>query len=563
MFASRTGCRWRRLASVLVVAIIALGLASGRGSAADGPQLIVVVSVDQLCEDYLLRFAGNFAADGMMKRVAAEGSRYRECHHRHAFTVTAPGHSVQLTGAYPQTNGIVGNDWFNRYTGKGVYCVADPEVQVLGTTSDRGMSPKNLLVETVGDVLKLKTAGRSKVFGVAIKDRAAILMTGRHADGAYWMENNVWVTSTYYRPDLPGYLRNLNDAQAIERYRGQSWELSLPREKYFNQGPDENDWENPPEGFTSAFPHKMFAAGESTPYKFAEQVLRTPFGNELTLEAAREIVTHEGLGTDEFPDILCINFSSNDYVGHAFGPHSLEAEDMTYQTDRQLGEFLRWLDEKIGAGNWTFALTADHAVAPIVEYAQQFRLPAKRNPLGSLSAVKDKLEARLRSQLEIPMGGKPLVQKVEDNQIYLQHDHPAFAEKDPHGKFALTQRIVRDWLLDQPYVAAARTREELASGGGGKLSEQLTRAFHPQRSGDVLYVLAPYCVPGSKGTTHGSPWSYDTHVPLVLLGQGIASGTHQRPVSPACLAATVARLVGCDRPAACVEEELHEALTSR
>jgi predicted AlkP superfamily pyrophosphatase or phosphodiesterase len=543
-----------------VLALLALGFVASRGLTAEVPRLIVVVSVDQLCEDYLLRFADNFSADGMMRRIAAEGAHYRECHHRHAFTVTAPGHSVQLTGAYPQTNGIVGNDWFDRESGKGVYCVADPEVQVLGTTSDRGMSPKNLLVETVGDALKLKTAGRSKVFGVAIKDRAAILMTGHHADGAYWMENNVWVTSTYYRQDLPGYLRNLNDAQVVERYRGKSWELSLPREKYHNQGPDENDWENPPEGFTSAFPHKLFAAGESTPYKYAEQVLRTPFGNELTLEAAREIVTQEALGTDEFPDLLCINFSSNDYVGHAFGPHSLEAEDMTYQTDRQLGEFLRWLDEKVGVGNWTFALTADHAVAPIVEYARRFRLPAQRNPLGSLSAVKDKLEARLRSQLEVPMGGKQLVQKVEDNQVYLQHDHPAFAENDPHGKFALAQQIVRDWLLDQPYVAAARTREELATPGEEKLSQQLARTFHPRRSGDVLYVLAPYCVPGSKGTTHGSPWNYDTHVPMLLLGRGIGRGTHGRPVSPANLAATVARLVGCDRPAACVEDELHEAL---
>jgi predicted AlkP superfamily pyrophosphatase or phosphodiesterase len=535
-------------------------------SAAERPKLIVVVSVDQLCEDYLIRFADNFSDEGAFRRVEREGARYTQCHHRHAFTVTAPGHAVQFTGAYPNTHGIIGNNWFDRTTGKGTYCCDDPSVEVVGLPGGKPMSPKNLLVETVGDVLKLATAGRSKVCGVAIKDRAAILMTGHNADGAYWLEGNVWVTSTYYRRDLPGYLRVLNEQQAIERFRGRTWDLLLAKEKYHNSGPDENDWENPPKGWTSAFPHKLAGPGELKPLEYGEHVLFSPFGNELTLEAAREIVIHEELGQDEFPDVLCINFSSNDYVGHAFGPHSLEVEDMTYRTDLQLGEFLRWLDEQVGAGNWTFALTADHAVAPIVEYARQFRLPAVRSPLGRLADVQGKLETLLRSQLGIGTEGKPLIQKVEDNQVYLQHDHPAFrgehhAAGGPSDKFRFAQALVRDWLLAQPYVVAARTRDELTGGGEGKLNQQLHRAFHPRRSGDVLYVLAPYCVPGSRGTTHGSPWQYDTHVPCLLLGRGIARGTFDRAVSPACLASTVAELVGVDYPSANVEQPLHEALS--
>jgi predicted AlkP superfamily pyrophosphatase or phosphodiesterase len=548
----------RPLAASLFVVLFAAGFFAALAPAAERPKLIVVVSVDQLCEDYLVRFADNFSEEGAFRRVAREGARYTQCHHGHAFTVTAPGHAVQLTGAYPNIHGIIGNNWFDRTSGKGTYCCDDPSVEVVGLPGGKPMSPKNLLVETVGDKLKLATAGRSKVFGVAIKDRAAILMTGHNADAAYWLEGNLWVTSTYYRSDLPGYLRVLNEQKAIERFHGRTWELLLPQERYHNRGPDENRWENPPKGWTSAFPHRLADRGELKPLEYGEHVLFSPFGNELTLEAAREIVVHEELGQDEFPDLLCINFSSNDYVGHAFGPHSLEVEDMTYRTDLQLGEFLRWLDEQVGEGNWTFALTADHAVAPIVEYAQQFRIPAVRNPLGSLSAVRDKLEALLRQRLGVE-GEQKLVQKAEDSQVYLQQDHPAF-QRPGEDNYRLAQTIVRDWLLAQPHVAAARTRDELAAGGEGRLSQQLHRAFHPRRSGDVLYVLAPYCVPGTKGTTHGSPWHYDTHVPCLLLGRGIFAGTFDRAVSPACLASTVADLLAIDYPAANVEQPLREAL---
>jgi len=299
-----------------------------------------------------------------------------------------------------------------------------------------------------------------------------------------------------------------------------------------------------------------------TTLEFGEHVLFSPFGNDLTLEAAREIVVHEELGQDEFPDLLCINFSSNDYVGHAFGPHSLEVEDITYRTDLQLGEFLRFLDEQVGPGNWTFALTADHGVAPIVEYAVQFKLPAKRNPLGKLGDVKEKLEAMLRGRLGVPTGDPPLVQKVEDFHVYLQHDHPVFTrnKEDKEDLFARSQSMIRDWLLDQPYVAAVRTRAELAAGGEGKLNEMLQRAWHPRRSGDVLYCLAPYCLSGAKGTTHGSPWHYDTHVPMLLLGSGITPGHHARPVAPACLASTVAELLNIDYPSANSEVPLREVL---
>lgn len=543
-----------------LLALAALTAIADPVPAADKPKLVVVISVDQFCQDYMIRFGDNFSDEGAFRRIAREGSRYTQCHHQHAFTVTAPGHAVQLTGTYPNVHGIVGNNWFDRYTGKETYCCDDPSVEIVGLPAAKGVSPKQMQVETVGDVLKLATGNRSKVFGVAIKDRVAMLMAGHNANGAFWLDDNLWVTSTYYRSDLPGYLRVLNEQQAIERFRGQTWDLLHAKEKYHNTGPDKNSWENPPKGFTSEFPHKLAGPGELKPLEYGEHVLFSPFGNDYTLEAAREIIAGEQLGKDEFPDLLCINFSSNDYIGHAFGPHSLEVEDMVYRTDRQLGDFLRFLDGQVGPGNWTFAMAADHGVAPIVEYAKQFNLPAARNPLGSLGEVKKNLEARLRSQLKLEMEDKPLVQKVEDYQVFLQHDHPTFAKDDSEDKFLLAQQVVRDWLLDQPAVAAARTRAELASGGEGKLNQQMHRSFHPRRSGDVLFALRPYCVPGNKGTTHGSPWHYDTHIPLLLIGSGIQHGTFARPVSPACLASTVAELTGVNYPSANVEQPLREAL---
>ena len=231
---------------------------------------------------------------------------------------------------------------------------------------------------------------------------------------------------------------------------------------------------------------------------------------------------------------------------------------MTYHTDRQLGEFFRWLDDNVGRGKWTFALTADHGVAPIVEYAQQQRLPAKRSPLGKSDAVKARLDARLRERLGVHADKtvSPLVQRVEDYQVFLQEDHPLLAGEN----FAAAQNVVRDWLLAQPDVVAAYTRSELVKTGEGTLFQQVQRTFHPRRSGDVLFVLAPYCVPGSKGTTHGSPWHYDTHVPLLLLGCGIQQGRYGREVSPACLASTVAELLGVNHPSANAERPLAEAL---
>jgi len=520
------------------------------------PRLVVVVSVDQFAYAYLDRFHDNYSPDGIFRRFEETGAVFTNCHHRHAFTLTGPGHSVFLTGAYPNTNGIVGNDWYDRTRGKGVYCVADADYPTIGGKKEDGISPRSLLVDTLGDVLKLDTAGKAKVIGLAIKDRAGVLMAGHSADAAYWFDSATgnWVTSRYYRDDLPGYLRVFNESDIAEQYADSEWRLLLDASRYQHHRDDDSPLEKPPAGMTRAFPHRLSSANDPHYYN---QVTTSPAGNSLTLLAAREIIVGEELGSDDVPDILAINLSSNDYVGHAFGPYSLEVEDMCYRTDVQLGELARYLDKQVGEGQWTMALSADHGVAPNPEFARERKLPAARNPLGSVGKMKEQLEKVLREALGVAESEPALVETVRDHEVFLHRDHKSLQG----DRYIEAQRIVRDWLLEQSSVVAAATREQLLSGsGGGGLDEAMRLAYHPRRSGDVLFVMSPYDINGSSAATHGAPWNYDSHVPLLLMGSGISPGRFDRPVSPAALAATLARILVIEPPAANVEEPLAEAL---
>ncbi len=544
-----------------------LSRAQGAPTADDTPKLVVVVSVDQFAYEYLERFRAGFDDKGLFRRMERDGAWYTNCHHRHAVTTTAPGHSVQLTGAYPSTNGIVDNDWLDRATGKEVYCVSDPKARLIGPVgADKPVSPHNLLADTLGDRLKIVTAGRSKVFGVAIKDRAAILMAGHAADGAFWVsENGRWITTNYYREQLPAYLRSWNTSDAPLRFGGKTWDLLYDRSRYQHAPGDDTFGERPPHGMTAGFPHKMPDAGARNYVRF---VAVSPFGTEITLEAARLVISDEKLGQDEFPDLLTINLSSNDYVGHTFGPESLEVEDITYRTDRMLGELVDFINERLEGRPWLFVMTADHGVAPIPERTARLKIAAERDPIVAdgkePGTAHQMLEAHLREKLGVKPGGPSLVAAVIESQVYLRNDHPALKG----AAFVEAQRLTRDWLLSQPRVAAAITREQILSGGlNGPLDRALRLSFHPRRSGDVLYCLEPYDIQGTIAATHGSPWDYDTHVPLLVLKQGqtsagvrVPAGRFRRRVSPACIAPTLAELLHVPPPGGCVEEPLFELL---
>lgn len=561
---------YARLAAIASVVLLAHSIKPG--FAADGPALVVVISVDQLAYDYLERFRKNYADDGVFALCQRDGVWMANCHHRHAFTITAPGHAVQLTGCYPSEHGIIENEWFDREQGKKVYCVADPAVKLIGTTiADTPVSPRNLWADTLGDRMKIVDR-RSKVFGIAIKDRASILMTGHLADAAYWMSNDgLWITSDYYRKDLPGYLRTINDSDALERYAGQTWDRLLAADQYLHGEVEDSFGEKPYAGASADFPHVIL--NDIKQANFVKQVAGSPFGNELVLQAAAAVLEYEKLGEDDVPDMLCINLSSNDYVGHSFGPHSLEVEDMTYRTDKLLGEFVKSINDRLAGKHWILALTADHAVCPVPEIMQKLGLPAGRDPFGKANdkghyeGLSASLDAVLRNALKVPDSQKqPLIQFSTEKEIFLQTDHPALQG----DRLPQAQRLVRDYLLQQPAVAAAATRYQLLYGQGStKLDLMFRRAFHPKRSGDVLYAMRPYYIYGqTAGTTHGSPWQYDTHVPLLLLAQGepgnggtsLKPGKYHSNVSPAQLAPTLARLLNIMPPAMCVEEAIEEVL---
>ncbi|MFM9114761.1 MAG: alkaline phosphatase family protein, partial [Planctomycetota bacterium] len=497
---------------------------------------MVVISVDQLCYEYLERFRNNFTPDGFFQRCSNEGTWFTECHHRHAYTVTAPGHAVLMTGNYPGPLGIIDNTWYDRRLGKEVYCVEDLNYPIVGTPPTqaelKGVSPLKMHAETVGDVLKRTTGGQAKVFGVTLKDRAAVLMSGKQADSAYWFDPNSgnWVTSRYYRAALPDYLIQLNEGDTAKCYAGSRWQLLYPAEKYSPRHADDAPFEGNYEKLGRAFPHEFVSETNTQYYK---QILCSPFGNEMTLQVAQLLIEREHLGQDEIPDILNLGFSANDYVGHNFGPHSLEVEDITYRTDLLLGSFLRMLDDKVGVGKWVCVLSADHAVTPIPEYAQTIGLPARRNPLGDLAKLRTKIEQTLVDKFGPPPTANTYLERLTSRELFLS---TRLIESVEPTQVAQYRTIARDCLAQEAGVALAFTREELISSDrtapdipaariapplhnliatGSEPLSLFRRSFNPRLSGDVVFCLPPYCIQGSTPATHGLPYRTDSHVPLL------------------------------------------------
>ncbi len=535
--------------------VIAAASSAASQAQSTQPALVVVISVDQLRYDYLERFRKNLTEDGLVSAVRRRGLWYTNCKHQHAFTYTGPGHAVLLTSTYPNRNGIIGNNWYDRTLQKLRYCVDDPNSRLIGAeTKDSAVSPALLIGDTVGDQMKLASNGRSKVYTISIKDRAAILMAGRTADAAIWMSNEGdWITSVHYARTLPESIEKLNASAATKRFAKRVWQPLYAPNRYVH-GPTENsDEERPRYGMTADFPHVLPAADD---VNYIRNLVCMPFGNEVTLAAARTLIVEEQLGRDEDPDLLAINFSANDYVGHSFGPDSLEAEDLTYRTDLLLGEFVRFLERQIGPRRFVLFVTGDHGAAPIPELVARRGMVAARNPLGTVASgtgnipeMETPLEAFLAEQLNAapateddPTG---MVLAFTENAVYLNRDHPAVQGRG----FDLACRLTRDWVLQQPTVVCAMTRNELLkpAESGTEIQQLMKRSFHPTRSGDVLYVLKPYHFHNTAATTHGTPWHYDRHVPLLVLGT-VPQGQYSHEVSPASIGTTIAEMLHVEFP---------------
>ncbi len=559
----------RRLLSRLLAALLpaALGaLAIAHATEPARPRLVVVLSVDQLRADYLPRFEDLFLPArqegkvGGFRYLMEEGAYHLDARHDHFPLYTAPGHAVLLTGALPHEHGIVDNWWYDRAWGRSRNCVEDPNhPQVGGSPGGRPVSPASLLVTTVGDELKMATGGKGKVWALALKDRAAVLMAGHLGDGALWFDSSSgeWVTSTFYAKGagLPGWLARWNAGKRVDADFGRAWELSVPESalaRLWTPGREHVD-----DGYRLGpeFPH-VLTGGEEKPGKLFYGAFRaSPFANEHVLETAKHLMEVERIGQDETPDLLAISLSSNDYVGHAFGPDSPEVLDMTVRTDRQLSGLFRYLEETVpgGLSRVTIVVTGDHGVAPVVSAATAAGLPA-----GFYE--EEAAEEAAGKALDEAFGPDDWSHGIEEGSLYLNLE--TIGRKGIGRSTA--EEVAAKALEDVEGIYAAYTRTRILEGRlpPTDLARRIARSFHPKISGDVVIVSAPGWLPGDhgRGTTHGSPYAYDTSVPLLLAGSGVRPGRHAGRVSTLDLAPTLAAILGVPRPSGSEGQILGHAL---
>lgn len=520
------------------LALVSGGVAAAQ-STSPGPRLVVVIVIDQFRPDYLERFRSHFGKKGFRLLLQA-GASFSQARYLHAATLTCPGHATVLTGSHAQVNGIISNVWYDAAADRAMYCAADTSVSLIGVQTE-GRSPRNLIGSTVGDELKRATSGRAKVVTVAGKDRSAIMLGGHRADGAYWMEDTLFVSSTHYMKELPGWARGFNASGAVGAYSGKSWGRFLPRAAYAALGPDDAEGEQGDVSSSRTFPHRL---GESSSARFADALESSPYHNEIIADFAMRAVTEEGLGLDEVPDLLAIGFSANDLIGHAYGPDSHEVMDVTVRTDRLLGRFLGFLDRTVGLRNVVIVLTADHGVAPLPERVNRLNPgagAARLDPTVLVTAA----ETALRTRFGNPAGGS-WVARLAQPWIYLNIPR---LERERHS-VGEAEQVAQAAVSQIPGVSIALTATELRQPRKRPVPTAAALSFYAPRSGNVYYELTPYVVPGPTrvGTTHGSPWSYDTRVPLLWLGASIKAGVYQGAASITDIAPTLAAILGIPAP---------------
>jgi predicted AlkP superfamily pyrophosphatase or phosphodiesterase len=484
------------------------------------PKLVVVIVIDQFRPDYLQRFRPYFGTGGF-NLFLRRGATFTEAEYKHTVTFTCPGHAVILTGTYPNVNGIISNQWYDSKAGRQEYCAADSSVTLIGS-SQPGRSPRNLMASTVGDELKRASGGRSRVIAMAGKDRSAIMLGGHKADGVFWMEDSLFVTSTYYMKELPAWVQQFNASARVSSYAGKSWDLLLPKAAYAVVGPDYVRAEQNVAGMGRTFPHRL--APDSSP-RFLDGFRSSPFQNEVLLVFARAAVTSEKLGEDDDPDLLAVSLSANDLIGHGFGPNSQEVMDVTVRTDRLLDRFFEFLDRQIGLRHVLIVLTADHGVAPLPELARDLHPGAGRlDPARIATAA----ETALKSRFGAPPGPGWLAH-LAPPWLYLNVE----ALRQRGIAIEEAERTARDAVKGVRGVHQALTATELRQQQKDGMASGALLSFYPDRSGNIYYELKPFIVPGQEptGTTHGSPWSYDTRVPLLWFGSSIKRGAYREATS--------------------------------
>ena len=510
--------------------------AKASGSDLDKPKLVVSIVVDQMRFDNLDKYKESYSNNGF-NRLIREGFNLKNNHFNYVPTVTGPGHSSISTGSTPKTHGIVGNNWFNKKTQKDVYCTTDLNYENLGGNAySAKMSPNNLLVNTLGDLNRIENDMNSKTISIAIKDRGSILMGGRKANAAYWFygkDKGEWVSSKYYMEELPEWVDNFNNSDIVSTYI-REWNTLYDINSYKESRSDDNNFEKSFKGHPSVtFPYDLNKLKHLN--DGYDMLKETPFGNNLTTDFAIEAISNEKLGKDQFTDVLTISYSSTDYIGHNFGVDAKETQDAYLRLDLEIERLLYFLDSYVGENEYTLFLTADHGASKIPAYLNSIGVKSQNIEEGTVKNI-------LKDVLFKSYGSNQLISKVMNSQIYLNDE----IINSLNISFNSIEKTIINTLNQLEYIDEVYTSEDIINGNfDGGYDLLIQNGYNVLRSGDIIFKLKENVINyGNKGTTHGSGYTYDTHVPLIFFGKKIVQGESNVKTKITDIAPTIAKLLG-------------------
>ena len=517
------------------------------------PTLVVGIVVDQMRFDYLTKYANRYSEHGF-KKLLNQGFSLTNAHFNHLGTYTAVGHASVYTGTTPSDHGIIGNNWYDKYLKKSIYCVDDTNYNSIGTLSKSGeKSPKRLVTTTITDQVRLGQNMRGKSIGIAIKDRSSVLPAGHTATGAYWYEGkdeNKWITSSYYMNQLPKWVIDFNSTNKADEYLSKPWNTLYPIESYVQSLADDNPYEGTFKGEASpTFPHDLPALRKKNGN--FDIIKGTPFGNDLTLDFAKAAIKGERLGKNNAIDFLALSFSSTDYVGHQYGTDAIEIEDTYLRLDQNIADLFAFLDQEVGVGKYTVFLTADHGASQVPSYLQSLKIPAPY--------FKSKKFKKYLSEISMKnFGDRYLVENISNFQLFLN--------KTKITQLKLNVESVADvfakeaLLFDGIYKTITSKTLQTSEFTSGIL-EKVQHGYNQKLSGDVIVIPTPGTISrGKTGTTHGSAYSYDTHVPILFYGAGIKNGLSHKDYNVRDIAPTIATLLGVEFTNANTGKVIEEAL---
>ncbi len=534
----------------LLMAIIVIGCQYALvGQSA--PKLVVGITVDQMRWDYLTRFKSRWLETGGFKRMLAGGFSCDNTHINYLPSYTACGHASIFTGTVPAVHGITGNNWWDNEKQEYVYCTEDDSVKTVGSKTDYGlMSPVNLLTTTITDELKLAHNFRNKTIGIALKDRGAILAAGHNANAAYWYDSEAgkWITSSYYMNEVPAWVKEFNTPAKVDSLYKLDWHLLYPGETYTKSMYDNKGTNAQAFGSTpNKFPYRLKKnAGQN--YSI---IAATPHGNTLTTEFAKAAILGEQLGADSIPDFLAMSYSSTDYIGHAHGPNSLEVEDAYLRLDKELGAFFDFLDKQVGSGNWITFLSSDHGVAHVPSFMKANKMPA--------GLIDDKkLGEQLAEALKLQFGVESLIKGIVNTQVVFNVDLIKKTKKLGQSDVA---DFVISWLEKQEGVSRAFRLDDIKKAPiPDFIAIPILNGYYPVRSGQIQILYKSGYIEGfaTGGTTHGTGYKYDTHIPLLWYGWHIKPGQTQRKISMSDIAPTLAALLNIQEPSGSIGDVILE-----